>query len=212
MNNIFNGKWRREDVLNRATPYHFAHSTRVLGYAFIYSGDDRIYNNIFEYREKNTEVKDTYFSGTKDYDGHLTSLDEYTDSLRAIGRYYDHEKFFRVRQPVYIADNAYTNGAEHFDREEGAAETSESLNLLITEEDDGVYMEINIPSVISEAKGKIQGTDTLGRARLSECIYDAPDGSRITLDTDYFGNKRSGLAAMGPIEGLTSGKNRIRVW
>jgi hypothetical protein len=212
VNNIFNGKWRREDVLDRATPYHFAHSTKVLGYAFIYSGDDRIYNNIFEYREKNTEVKDTYFSGTKDYDGHLTSIDEYTDTLRAMGLYEDHVKFFKVRQPVYIANNAYTNGAEHFDREEGAYETPESLDLQITEETDGVYMEIKIPAALSEAKGKIHGTDTLGRARLSECIYDAPDGSRITLDEDYFGKRRSGSASIGPIEGLTAGKNRIKVW
>ena len=39
--NLIAGTVRVESVMERATPYHRAHSTKVAGYGVIYSGDDR---------------------------------------------------------------------------------------------------------------------------------------------------------------------------
>ena len=47
VHNLCAGIMRQVPVLDRATPYHFARSTKVSGYAFVYGGDDRLYNNLF---------------------------------------------------------------------------------------------------------------------------------------------------------------------
>ncbi len=47
VHNIVGGKMVLKKMLNRATPYHAAHSTDVTGYAMVYGGDDRLYQNIF---------------------------------------------------------------------------------------------------------------------------------------------------------------------
>jgi len=46
VNNLCCGTMRREAVLNRSTPYHFPHTTQVASTALVYSGDDRLYQNI----------------------------------------------------------------------------------------------------------------------------------------------------------------------
>ncbi len=47
IHNLCLGTTRREQVMDRATPYHFPHSTDVLGTALTFSGDDRVIQNIF---------------------------------------------------------------------------------------------------------------------------------------------------------------------
>ncbi|NLG03361.1 MAG: DUF1565 domain-containing protein, partial [Clostridia bacterium] len=47
IHNLCCGTMRKEACLDRATPYHFPHSTDVAGVSLVYSGDDRIYQNIF---------------------------------------------------------------------------------------------------------------------------------------------------------------------
>ena len=47
IHNLCLGTMRREQVLDRMTPYHLPHSTDVLGTAFIFSGDDRVMQNIY---------------------------------------------------------------------------------------------------------------------------------------------------------------------
>ncbi|MFI3207026.1 MAG: right-handed parallel beta-helix repeat-containing protein, partial [Clostridia bacterium] len=47
INNLMCGRMHKIKILDRATPYHFPHSTDVAGYAYVYTGDDRYYNNLF---------------------------------------------------------------------------------------------------------------------------------------------------------------------
>ena len=47
IHNLCLGTMRREQVMDRATPYHLPHSTDVLGTALTFSGDDRVMNNIY---------------------------------------------------------------------------------------------------------------------------------------------------------------------
>ena len=47
IHNLCLGTMRREQVMDRMTPYHLPHSTDVLGTAFIFSGDDRVMQNIY---------------------------------------------------------------------------------------------------------------------------------------------------------------------
>ena len=47
VHNLCLGTMRREQVMDRATPYHYPHSTAPMGTALIFSGDDRVTKNIY---------------------------------------------------------------------------------------------------------------------------------------------------------------------
>ena len=47
VHNLCLGTMRREQVMDRATPYHYPHSTEPMGTALIFSGDDRVLQNIY---------------------------------------------------------------------------------------------------------------------------------------------------------------------
>lgn len=47
VHNIETGIVMHRNCLDRATPYHFPHTTQVLGFSFAYGGDDHLMNNMF---------------------------------------------------------------------------------------------------------------------------------------------------------------------
>src|SRR5699024_10112678 len=136
INNIIMGKMVVREMLNRATPYHLPHSTLVSGFAPVYTGDDRFYNNIFVNEANVEEVGTNYFS---DY---TTSLEEYIENVnKASGRTLDHEAFHQTKQPVYVNRNAYFNGAKAFSKEEDNYISKESNpRIKLVEEDNKVFL------------------------------------------------------------------------
>src|SRR5205823_1980998 len=83
VNNVVCGSLRLEEVMDRATPYHRAHSTQVAGYAVIYGADDRWVGNLFlagqgqESYGQDAEFGPRFGYGTALYDGHSTSFADY---------------------------------------------------------------------------------------------------------------------------------------
>ena len=191
--------------MGRSTPYHFPHTTQVAGSAFVYGGDDRFYNNLFIGGEGME-------SGTAIYNPYTSSYEEFIDQIIALG-VGDDELFKKVEQPVYIAANAYYNGANAFDRGQNAL-VDKSLNprVKIVDEGEEVYLEMDVPQALLDMPTKIISTETLGTVRIVDAIYDAPNGNPITLEKDYLGKARSAQPVVGPIEGLKPGTNRIKVW
>lgn len=57
-------------------------------------------------------------------------------------------------------------------------------------------------------------TRLLGKAIIPDQAYENPDGSPLTIDTDYFGNKRnSKKPSAGPFENAVAGKQvKFKVW
>ncbi len=208
--NLFCGSIRRIKALDRTTPYHFPHSTAPLGTAFIFSGDDRYYNNIFlGAREL---IAGDSASGTSGYDGFCASFEEYLEKLKAAPGV-DHVKYFAVEHPVYINHNAYLRGAEHFSREGDCAALGDfDPQFRICDENGSVYLEITLPEEFFRLDTQIQTTETLGAAHLSGALFENPDGSPLSLDRDYFGQKRRSGGPAGPFESLKPGFNRIKVY
>lgn len=206
VNNLCCGKTHVQKVPDRSTPYHFPHTTQVAGSAVVYGGDDRYYNNLF------VGVPGVENCGTAMYNPHTASFEEYVEKVLSQG-VGDLEMFKRVEQPVYISGNAYFNGAEGFDREKEAY-TDKAFDpcVKILEEGDEVFLEINVKEEMLALPTKIASTETLGTVRIVDAIFDDPDGSPITLDTDYLGERRAEKPVVGPIEGLKPGLNRIKVW
>ncbi len=209
IHNLCAGTMRREACLDRSTPYHFPHSTDVLSTTLVFSGDDRLYQNIYvggapAFTEQSKE-------GTAHYDEHPSSWEEYERRIRAAGNE-DHEKFKLVPQPVYINGNAYLNGAPAYAKEENNFKTAANPNLKITEKADGTYLDIEVEEGLFAVPTEVITTEKLGTPRISESPFDDPDGRSITFDTDITGAKREGQMVPGPIQGLKAGKNHIRVW
>jgi hypothetical protein len=207
INNLICGDMQYYDVLDRATPYHFPHSTQVKGYSVVFSGDDRWYNNIF------AGAAGAERTGTAAYDGQSASIEEYLKRIkdRGVG---DFESFIKEgKQYVNVNDNVYFGTAKPYDREEHNIVDAEfNPKVSITEEDTGVFLSIELPASIDELKAEVIETETLGRVRLADCNFENPDGSDLVLDEDLFEGLHSEGAAVGPLASLQAGANRVKVW
>jgi len=204
--NLIAGKTELHKVPDRATPYHAPHSTDVAGYALVYAGDDRVYQNIF------TGTSPTGTAGTSGYDGYTTSLEEYIEKVKALGRG-DHDIFIEVEQPVYISDNVYFNGAEAFEKEAEKLvmpdfDTEFELEFVGEE----VFLNITLPKDFESQKSDPHSTKSLHRVRIVDVDFDNPDGTMLILDSDYLDTLTGAKVNPGPLSCLKSGKNRVKVW
>ena len=209
INNLYCGTMRREPVLDRATPYHFPHSTKAMGTTFVYSGDDRWYQNIFvggvqTYTEQST-------SGTADYNGHPASLEECIDRVKSIGNG-DLEEFQTVKEPVFINHNAYFKGAKAYDREEDNVVSDFDPQVRIVTEGTETFLEMEVDKTLLDLQAKVLETKDLDMVRIVEVPYDDPQGNTIVFDTDYNDRARTSKAFVGPFAELKEGTNRIKVW
>ncbi|MFD1065715.1 right-handed parallel beta-helix repeat-containing protein [Oceanobacillus locisalsi] len=205
VNNIIRGKMIHREMLDRPTPYHYPHSTKVAGFAATYGGDDRFYNNIF--------IGDTDLEGvgTAHYNGYTASLEEYIETVKQEPG--DHQAYHKVNQPVYINRNAYFNGATSFERENDKIEKNRfDPELRIIEEGNEVYLSCELPDDFESLLGEIQSTETLPPVRIVDADFEDPNGNEVTLDTDYLGNQKSEKSVLGPIADLKKGKNHVKIW
>lgn len=206
VHNLCCGFHNHYPVLNRSTPYHMPHSTEVLGTVPVYGGDDRWYQNIFV---GGMEEGRSY--GTSGYHGSPVSMEEYIERFLALG-HGDVEQYEQVKQPAYINGNVYLYGAKPFDREEQYYMGDMNPNMVLTEEEDTVYLELTLPEEMFGIDTELVTSEKLGMTRLSEARFEAPDGSALFLLHDLLGYSRGANPVPGPLEGLHAGKNRIAVW
>lgn len=197
--------WNSPD---RGTPYHLPHSTEVLGVVPVYKNDDRFFQNIFF---KPLDADETIPNGTACYNGCPTSLDEYIDLVRHAG-HGDLEMFHLVKQPVYINNNVYLNGADTFEKEENYTRTDGAECELIHKGSE-VYLRLVLPKgSLSGLKTEKIGTHNLEMTRLSEEAYENPDGSPLVIDADLLKNSICDKPLPGPLQGIKEGENLIKIW
>ncbi|MFI3175362.1 MAG: DUF1565 domain-containing protein [Bacillota bacterium] len=210
VNNIICGRTYKMKILDRATPYHFPHSTSVAGYAFVYCGDERYYNNIFIGDDKNIDEKSFY--GTNGYDENTSSYEEYIEKIAEV-KMQDHEKYFEIEQPVYINHNAYFDGAIPFhDEKTNVVDKKFTPKMKVSEEADGVYIEFDLPKEALAIPCQTVSTESLGTLRIVNTVYDDCDGNDIIVDADYFGEVAENRSVVGPFLTAKEGHNRIKVW
>lgn len=193
----------------RYTPYHIPHRTEVMGFMTILHGDDRIYNNIFiqkwpsedfvlEHEKdhiENRKVGTAVFDEYPTYDEWIKMFDvndEYPNMMK-------HENCHFEHLPVWIDGNAYLNGAGHWKNEKnGLSDNSDKSFVDILEKDGGFFLDTNIYDAIDGFKVNMISTDTLGKAFEPQQKFENPDGTPITFDCDFLGNKRSSSIIPGP--------------
>lgn len=216
VNNLFLGSLRLESVLDRATPYHRPHSTRVSGYAVIIGGDDRLIGNIFagdagrEPYRVDLPAEAVIGWGTAPYDGYPASFEEYqqiTDSRPG-----DHRRFAGVKQGVMIRDNLYLGDARPFERETGATHLHGGRFGVLTRDDGSVVLEVELPGEFDPHGPGVVTGQQLGSVRFVDADFEAPDGSGPDLSADISGKDTTGPRAPGPVASLAHGQTTTVVW
>jgi hypothetical protein len=115
------------------------------------------------------------------------------------------------RQPVYMAHNYYGDDVMAYERDKECVTTRLATEARISREEDGVYLEMVLDEAFGKMEPEIIDTNKLGMPRISESRYENPDGSDIRVDVDMFGRKRGEHPTVGPIEGLGTGKVKVRL-
>lgn len=206
VNNLFGGKMEVKKILDRSTPYHVPHSTDILGSIVVYGGDERFYQNIFVGSQSEEVV------GTSMYNDSTSSLEEYIETVDSLG-VGDHNMFNQVEQPVYVSNNAYFDGAEVHVKEDTELDKPEfESNFSISEEKDGVYLNLKLPDDFEDLTVEYHSTTSLPRVRIVDAEFEDTDGSELVLDTDYFGEEKGTKNTIGPMNILKSGSNKIKVF
>ena len=208
VHNLFMGGMVWWNSPDRGTPYHLPHSTEVLGVVPVYKCDDRFYQNIFF---KPKDADETIENGTACYNGCPVSLEEYIALVRNAG-HGDLEMFHLVKQPAYINNNVYLNGADVFEKEACFTQKTGAQAELIHKGKE-VYLKMVLPEgAFAGLKTEQIGTHNLEMTRLSEEAFENPDGSELVIDKDFLVEKIGATPVPGPLQCLKEGENLIKIW
>lgn len=232
VHNLIAGSIDVQPVPNRATPYHFPHSTQVLGTELIFAGDDRYYNNIFinpNHLKPDAENEGPALeaSGSQDhvrgrfgldiYNAYSPSKEEYDAQVKQHAATYGVgtvRSFELSKQPIYAAGNVYCMDTTPC-RHEGdrSLRTSYDLPFQITEDKNRVLLTICMDPAWEQCQASVVDTTALSHTRISSQAYENPDGSPIVVDQDYWGNQRTVLKNVpGPFAHLITDNRTVTIW
>ena len=155
VNNLFVGKIKSFNVPRRSTPYHLAHSTKLMGVRDTKNGDNRFYNNIFIEPDG---FKESSHSNAKGENVFIRSgLDGYDN--------FEYESFSE--------GNVFYNGAKPYKHEKNSIIT-ENYKSQIDIEDNGndVYLNIEFDQSIEKIVNEIVTTKRLGSTIVSEGCFE----------------------------------------
>jgi len=177
----------------RSTPYHQAHATALAGMSNIKGGDNRFYNNIL-------------VGGG----GPAPQGDKNPPPAAEFGLWvYDAREY-----PLQTGGNVYYNGARPYSKETNPLVPSGGVpKVRVVEEGDRVFVHFAVGPELEQAVTTLVTTGLLGKAVISQLPYENPDGSPLTIDTDYFGAKRKAARpTAGPFEHPGQGDLKLKVW
>ncbi len=203
----------------RYTPYHVPHSTQIAGFMSILHGDDRFYNNIFIQNSAPKKISDYWIgayhemnniAGTGAFVGYPTAKEYFAQFFNAedVGRRESRSKYY-TKLPVYTGGNAFFNGAKPNEHEENYREVEERIRISLKEDNGKYYLETNLFEYMPEFETKMITTETLGEAFEPEQRFENSDGTDLTIDFDYFGNKRGRNPKTGAFETKQNGCIRV---
>jgi len=168
----------------RETPFQLPHSTVVSGLRTTSCGDNRYFNNIF-------------VGGAKEDQRRISGLGVYENAAL----------------PMFVNGNVYLNDARKFEQEKNFLELNINPNIQIEEKEDGIYLSMNIDKSVTRMKNELVSTELLGEAIIPKQKFENPDGTEITIDTDYSGKKRNtGKPSPGPFRFESKKPILIKVW
>jgi len=195
VHNLLTGYIEAHEERNRFTPYMFPHSTQVAGLRNTWNGQERFYNNIMTGPGSSAPPE---IPGNNRYmrkGWGLAVYDPLDFQILAGGNVYlDGTKPYRL-EPEYLYLPA-------FDPE-----------IRLKEEKDHVYLTLTLPENDKAPDTPLITTAFLGKTKNTRLFFEAPDGSPLQIDRDYFGKIRNDKRPEpGPFEGTGGGKVTLIVW
>jgi len=222
IHNLFLGKIAASVEPNRYTPYHFPHDTAVYGVANILGGDNHFYHNLFlrDPLDDDETGLANFWSGAVLMDGvpgnatfmkTSVGLSQYNDYPVEGDAIPEGQQKFESKLPMYVVNNMYLNGAQPFEKEEGAVcyedspivvrvtDQSGDLERSVGDPNGIVQIEIHDGEKLNAGNRETISSETLGKTYQAEMRYEQPDGSDLVFDKDFFGNQRT-RNTPGPFE------------
>ncbi len=194
VHNLFAGKWGNWDN-GRSTPYFKPHSTEKIADHDMFVGDDRFYNNLFVGNgTQSLFINEITNEGVPFYFSYGLQCYEYRPQIPQTG------------------GNIYYHGAKPCIQEE-AIIINRDPTIELIEEGNEVFLYITIDKKQKQSNNPLVTSELLGKAEVPQAPFEDYNGSRLIIDTDYFGNKRNkDNPSTGPFENIQKGENRIQVW
>ena len=83
----------------------------------------------------------------------------------------------------------------------------------LLEKENGLYLQVDSDEAWGQRERSIVTTELLGKAKTPNLPYLNYDGARLTIDVDYFGEKRNTRnPSAGPFDESKEGSQTITVW
>ena len=222
VHNIVSGYITFHPVTERYTPYHAPHSTKIVGVMNFPGGDDRYYNNIFTIApDSNLENKD---AGTSVYNERPPYYEGIYQDMMSRNPQNEKLKSFieqmaagnsqpaRFQLAMRVGSNLYYDGVKNYAYEDNAVSSNLDTQISLEKQADKIVLKIRVDDAINRVKTPVVDTDFLGKTYYSNGYYENPDGTKLTIDHDFFGAPRGSNPKVGPFENLKPGMNEFTVW
>ena len=140
-----------------------------------------------------------FVCGTKPYDGYPTAAQYFSQFTPESAVDHEGKDIYYDHLPVYTGGNVYFNGASPCDSEEHfRVDTEHPVTLSLTEDGGAYRLKTDLYRYIPDFETPFVSTEMLGEAFEPEQKFEAPDGTPILFDRDYFGEKRGICPLPGP--------------
>ena len=83
------------------------------------------------------------------------------------------------------------------------------MKVTLVEKDGNYFLKTKLFELLKDFRVHMIHTSTLGKAFEPEQQYENPDGTPITFDEDYFGNKRGINVIPGPFADAESAQTAL---
>ena len=196
VHNLFAGRTKSFNVPMRVTPYHHAHSTKVVCLRNIRGGDNRFFNNIYIRTAEFEEESFTDRAGQHISIGYGLNV-------------YDNAEYESV-----AGGNLFYNGAKPYKDEVNSIQKPDfKPGIEIEEKQDHVLLKLHLDKSVGDVHTQLVSTQMLGSTIVSEAVFESRDGTPYVINTDFFGSKRSvDKPVAGPFESLKEGLQEIIIW
>ncbi len=123
-------------------------------------------------------------------------------------------RYNNAESPMLVNGNVYLKKAKPFKGETDFVNEAEfNPQIEIIEEGNAIYLSLVLPECLTDQKNQLVKTELLGKARVTGAKFENPDGSPLTIDSDYFGKKRNKQnPSAGPFENPEKESLKLKVW
>ena len=124
------------------------------------------------------------------------------------------DKYAGLELPVHINGNVYLNGAIPYQNEKNfVKKPSFDPGIKLESVDGALYLHITYDPAIFDLSNELVTTDLMKRTVVTNQLFETSLGNPISIDHDILGVKRNTSNPLaGPLENITPGVNRIRIW